>query len=523
MTTPLLLGFDIGGTKCAAVLGRRIGNTMTVVGRLAFATAETPEPTHALERLARAGETLIAEHHATISAIGIACGGPLDSAAGLVLGPPNLPGWDRVEVCAFFAARFGVPARLENDANAGALAEWRWGAGRGAQHVVYLTFGTGLGAGLILDGRLYRGANDLAGEVGHLRLCSDGPEGYGKRGSFEGFCSGGGIARALRETGKALSAAQAAVAANAGESELRRFFSAVGERLGEGLALLVDVLNPERIVIGGIFTRQRALLWPSAAAALAREALPLALARCHVVDAALGEQVGDLACLAVAPGGAASIATDHPVLNDLARRHPVLADCRSAVARAATLIRDCHARGGKVLVCGNGGSAADSDHLVGELGKGFLSARGINDADRATLEAVEPRWRELAPRLQAGMAAFSLASASALATAIANDQDPELIFAQQVNAAGQPGDVLIALSTSGNSRNVLRALEVARLRGLGTIGLCSERPSGMDRLCDVLLKAPASTTCAVQELHLPLYHTVCALVEAENANLLEIA
>ena len=519
MTFPLLLGFDIGGTKYAVVLGRRVGDAITVVGRRAFATAEAPGPTEALERLAQAGEALIAEHHATISGIGIACGGPLDSAAGLVLGPPNLPGWDRVEISAFFAARFGVPARLENDANACAVAEWRWGAGRGAKHVIYLTFGTGLGAGLILDGRLYRGANDLAGEVGHVRLRSDGPEGYGKRGSFEGFCSGGGITRALREAGKAMSAAQAAVAANAGDAELRRFFTEVGERLGEGLALLVDVLNPERIIIGGIFTRQRALLWPSAEAALKREALPQALASCQVVDAALGEQVGDLSCLAVAPEcGIQPIAADHPLLNDLARRHPVLANFRPTVARAAALIRDCHKQGGKVLVCGNGGSAADSDHLVGELGKGFLSARGIDDADRATLEAAEPRWRELAPRLQAGMAAFSLASASALATAIANDQDPELIFAQQVNAAGQPGDVLIALSTSGNSRNVLRALEVARLRGLGTIGFCSERPSGMDTLCDVLLKAPASTTCAVQELHLPLYHTVCALVETEIAN-----
>ncbi len=152
---------------------------------------------------------LLLEAHpeVALSAVGRRCGGPLDSTQGLILSPPNLPGWDRVDVVTPFRERFGVPTSLQNDANACAVAEWQWGAGRGVRSMVFLTFGTGMGAGLILDGRLYAGASDMAGEVGHIRLAEDGPLGYGKRGSFEGFCSGSGIARLAQS--RALEAIQA--------------------------------------------------------------------------------------------------------------------------------------------------------------------------------------------------------------------------------------------------------------------------------------------------------------------------
>jgi glucokinase len=260
---------------------------------------------------------------ASLRAIGISCGGPLDSQRGLILSPPNLPNWDRVDVLTPFRHRFGVPVALQNDANACALAEWRWGAGRGYRNVVFLTFGTGMGAGLILDGRLYAGTNELAGEVGHIRLAEDGPVGYGKAGSFEGFCSGGGIEQLAHQMAAqalsrgespgfcptagdlpAITAEKVGRAAQAGDALALEVFTLVARRLGQGLAILVDVLNPERIVIGSIYARQRALLEPIVTEVLQREALPLALAVCQVVPAGLGERVGDLASLSVAMAAA---------------------------------------------------------------------------------------------------------------------------------------------------------------------------------------------------------------------------
>ena len=215
--------------------------------------------------------------------------------------------------------RYGVPAALQNDANAAALAEWRWGAGRGCRNVIFLTFGTGMGAGLILDGRLYSGTNDLAGEVGHIRLEADGPLGYGKAGSFEGFCSGGGIARlaaqmAAAEIGAgrppafcpsladlaAVTTEKVAEAAHRGDLLAKQVFEIAARELGRGLAILVDVLNPERIVIGSIYARQMDLLREKMLESLRQEALPGALAVCQVVPAGLGEAVGDLASLSVA-------------------------------------------------------------------------------------------------------------------------------------------------------------------------------------------------------------------------------
>nr|WP_231571116.1 ROK family protein [Paenibacillus sp. VKM B-2647] len=176
-----------------------------------------------------------------------------------------------------------------------------------------------MGAGLILGGRLYAGANDMAGEVGHIRLAEDGPLGYGKAGSFEGFCSGGGIARLARALAAerlaagdppgfcrtaagldAVSAQTVGEAARAGDPLAIDIYAAVGRRLGQALAILVDTLNPQRIVIGSIFGRQRELLEPFALEVLRREALSVALGACEIVPAGLGEQVGDYAGLSVA-------------------------------------------------------------------------------------------------------------------------------------------------------------------------------------------------------------------------------
>lgn len=312
----LLGGIDIGGTKCAAVLGQTNGGQIQILDKRSIPTPSDPH--EAIEKLSLMLASMLDEQQLTLQAIGISCGGPLDSEAGLILSPPNLPGWDRVEVIRPFASRFGVPVGLQNDANACALAEWQWGAGKGTRHMIFLTFGTGMGAGLILNGQLYSGTNDMAGEVGHMRLASDGPVGYGKAGSFEGFCSGGGIARLGRsmveewlQEGKhtdivtdgsldSITAKSISEAAVAGDELALAIMEKVGRKLGQALAILVDILNPERIVIGSIYARQQALLEPYMREELNREALAVSLNACRIVPSGLGEQVGDAASLSVA-------------------------------------------------------------------------------------------------------------------------------------------------------------------------------------------------------------------------------
>jgi len=298
-----VIGIDIGGTKCAVsrlVDGRQVEETHRFPTQGRDAT---------LDALRRAVASL--RPHST-PVFGISCGGPLDAARGMILSPPNLPGWENTAITRFFTTHFGGTAVLMNDANACALAEWRFGAGRDTRHMVFLTAGTGLGGGLILNGDLYEGATGDAGEAGHLRLSSSGPIGFGKAGSFEGFCSGGGIARLaeimLRENSsrpewanaQPLSARVVAESAATGDSLALAVMTESGRRLGEGLALLIDLLNPERIVIGGIFPRCQHLLRPAMEAALQREALTIPLGACRVVPAELGETIGSHGAICVA-------------------------------------------------------------------------------------------------------------------------------------------------------------------------------------------------------------------------------
>jgi glucokinase len=245
---------------------------------------------------------------------GVSCGGPLDPPAGVIRSPPNLPpSWHGVAITRRLTERFGGEAFLMNDANACALAEWRFGAGRGTRHMIFLTSGTGLGSGLILNGALYEGATGDAGEIGHVRLRADGPIGYNKAGSAEGFYSGGGIARLAEsllkqrnappswgQPGTALTTKIIADAAKLGDGLAVEIMRRAGESLGEALAILIDLFNPERIVIGGFFPHCRELLEPGMRAALEREALPLPRAACTIVPAALGDTIGSHGAIAVA-------------------------------------------------------------------------------------------------------------------------------------------------------------------------------------------------------------------------------
>jgi glucokinase len=296
---PKLLGFDIGGTKCAVILGHAEQGQVSIEDKVSFATPSGVEP--ALKEFETCAADLLDKHHCKSASVGVSCGGPLCSRRGLILSPPNLPGWDHVPIVKRFSAYFQVPVFLQNDANACALAEWKWGAGRGFSNVVFLTFGTGMGAGLILDGKLYAGTCDLAGEVGHVRLAEEGPEGYGKAGSFEGFCSGGGIARLARSNGLPVTNAhEVFLAAEQGNHTAVDTLKTVSFYLGRGLAMLIDILNPEVIVLGSIFARQRDRLWPLAEVVMRKEAIGLAMQACQVVPAKLGENIGDYAALSVA-------------------------------------------------------------------------------------------------------------------------------------------------------------------------------------------------------------------------------
>jgi glucokinase len=188
----IYLGIDIGGTKCAVVAG---DSSFSIKKKISFETSTGRGYKQIVDEFKSNIRKMKEEIPGNIKRIGISCGGPLDSAKGMIYSPPNLPGWDNVPITRIFQDEFGVETVIQNDANACALAEWLMGAGKGTSNMIFLTFGTGMGAGLILNGRLYSGTNDLAGEVGHIRLNMTGPKGYDKAGSFEGFCSGGGIAQ----------------------------------------------------------------------------------------------------------------------------------------------------------------------------------------------------------------------------------------------------------------------------------------------------------------------------------------
>ena len=190
-----------------------------------------------------------------------------------------------------------------NDANACALAEWQFGAGKGARHMVYLTHGTGMGGGLILNGQLYEGASGDAGEVGHIRLAPKGPVGYGKAGSFEGFCSGGGIAQLAANRLPGIphpTAKDVAMAAANGMPQAINVLRESGRYLGQALAIIIDCFNPAVIVLGSIYTRSGQYLEASMREELQKEALPSALAACRIVPAGLGESLGIMSAIAVA-------------------------------------------------------------------------------------------------------------------------------------------------------------------------------------------------------------------------------
>ncbi len=201
---------------------------------------------------------------------------------------------------------------------------------------------------------------------------------------------------------------------------------------------------------------------------------------------------------------------EHPEIDRLIDRLPVLADCREEIGRACGTLLDTFAAGGKLLLCGNGGSAADCEHWAGELLKGFIDQRPVSGDLRRNLP------RHLAENLQQGLPAIPLTGFPSLATAFANDVDPQLTFAQLTLALGTKADAWVGISTSGNADNVRAAAQVARAAGLRTLALTGRSGGKLAPLVDTCIRAPADQTHLVQELHLPIYHTLCIVIEQEH-------
>lgn len=310
-----MIGFDIGGTKCAVSIGSAENGELVIKDKRKIETCHSVSPYEMIDRMCELAESMTDD----FSKIGISCGGPLNSKDGVILSPPNLIGWDNVEIVKYLRERYCGKVGLQNDANACAVAEWKYGAGKGTQNMIFLTFGSGLGAGLILNGSLYVGACDMAGEVGHIRLSDFGPVGYGKRGSFEGFCSGNGIAALGRmmaeeqlQMGNTVSyckskeelfkitAKSIADMADAGNQDAAEVYKLCAKKLGAGISVLIDILNPEMIVIGSVFTRSENLLREEMERVIKTETLEYSGNACKIVPAALTENIGDYAALSVA-------------------------------------------------------------------------------------------------------------------------------------------------------------------------------------------------------------------------------
>lgn len=322
MSAPLYAGVDLGGTKILALVCDGTGG---IVGTVRVPTLAHEGPDAVIERIARALEEATAEAGAMtadVAAVGIAAPGPIDFAAGLITDPPNLPGWHNVPLAAHLRERLGVPVRLENDANAGAVGEHRYGAGRGYRHLVYVTASTGIGGGVIIDEALYTGASGAAGEIGHLGVAAAGPScGAGHPGCLEAYAAGAGIAARAQEAIDAgrmarlarmaertppLTAETVYLAAQQGESEAVAIIESAGRYLGIGLASIINAFNPQAVVIGGgLVNMGDAYLGPAIEVARTRS-FPQSFADVRIVEWELGEMGTALGAMRIAQDRAAA-------------------------------------------------------------------------------------------------------------------------------------------------------------------------------------------------------------------------
>lgn len=515
-TQMTIVGLDIGGTKTAILEGTFEAE---IIQRREIATLAQESFDSTFERIcAEVDAVLNAARQAnhTVKALSVSIGGPLKIAEGIILQPPHLPNWVDVPLKSLLERRYQLPVYVEHDGNAGALAEFYFGAARGYRNVIFLTAGTGLGGGLILDGRIYRGSSDTAGEVGHIRLSDTGPVEYGKEGSWEAYCSGAGLVKLAHQMfpshwQQSLTTRELVTSAIDGGQRAREVISRAGEWLGRGLAILVDTLNPEVIVLGSLGGALGDLYLDPARAIVQAECLPQPASICHIIPAELGSRIGDVAALVAAidafrtcgnpeehihedtkqtmslPGKS----TDNGFNTALAESVSVqsrLVDIADTIEVSAQAICKALQNGHKVIVCGNGGSAAQAQHLAGEL-------VGKYGPVRQSLPSI------------------ALTADSGVVTCIANDFGYDQLFSRQVEAFTQEGDIVVGITTSGRSLNVLKALEVGHARGAITIALAGQ--AGLvNGIADIVVSVPSDSTARIQEGHAFIVHYWCDVVDA---------
>ena len=299
---PLLLGLDIGGTKCAAIVGNSAGQ---IQERIEWPSRADRGPAAMLREIASQARKLC-RTNPDIGAVGVAIGGPLDAAQGIILAPPNLPGWTGIPLKAKLEQTLGLPVQVEHDAAACALAEYHWGAGRGAEIVAYLTCGTGFGLGLVVRGQVYRGARGRNCEIGHVRYQATGPVAFGKAGSLEAFCSGTGVRHLAawlfpqRWSNSAPRPSELARLATRGNRAARAVIALNARAVGDACAGLADTLGPDVIVLGSLAQHLGAGWVRQVRAQFGREVLPATRRICRIQPAQLGKRLQDCSALVVA-------------------------------------------------------------------------------------------------------------------------------------------------------------------------------------------------------------------------------
>ena len=314
-----VVGIDIGGTKLATVVADEGGNVLQKVRK---PTESEKGPQHAVQLILNMVDEVLdlaRLRRADISGIGVSCGGPLDTKTGIIYSPPNLPGWDALPLKEMIESEFHIPTIIENDANAGALAEARFGGGRGYDYVLYMTMSTGIGGGIVANGEIYHGANDSAGEVGHQILLPDGPLcGCGQYGCLEALCSGPSIARRAQEAvadqphTRILVLADGQIdrvrsehvlqAAREGDAVAVALVEETAYYMGWGIANLVNILNPQIVLLGTIAVAAGDLLLDPIRRTVTKMAMQRPVETVKIMPAELGDSIGDLAAISLVIG-----------------------------------------------------------------------------------------------------------------------------------------------------------------------------------------------------------------------------
>ena len=311
-----VVGIDIGGTKLATVVADDTGKILSKVRRPTRAEKGPEYAIQLLFEMVYEGISQTGLEQKAISAIGVSCGGPLDTETGVVYSPPNLPGWDTFPLKTRLESEFKIPATIENDANASALAEYRFGGGSGYNAVLYMTMSTGIGGGIVINGQIYHGANDSAGEVGHQILLPDGPLcGCGKRGCLEALCSGPAIARRAKEAIQkesnsailtltdgnidAIKSEHVLEAARQGDALALKLVDETAYYMGWGIANLVNIMNPDIVLLGTIAIAAGDLLLDPIRQTVSAFAMARPAEAVKIMPAELGKSLGDLAAIAL--------------------------------------------------------------------------------------------------------------------------------------------------------------------------------------------------------------------------------